>query len=212
MSLRGASMASEPGIHDPEATRFCRNSQYRGYGFRAQRFALPRNDADCVEALMPSWFETRASLPLTPQTCPRRAPHHEEQTRNRCPSPRVSPSPHRQRQENASCRVVTSQPIRADKSERRATSRKATKTAACRRRKPQRRAWATVNKEEGGGNKSGSGRGVPRHQGLARNAAGASADRAAAPRRRGGRRQRSRPRPRRPRQRASAARRPSAGR
>jgi hypothetical protein len=27
-----------------------------------------------------------------------------------------------------------------------------------------RRAWARVNKETGGGNKSGSGRGVPRHQ------------------------------------------------
>ncbi|HKE97245.1 MAG TPA: hypothetical protein VKB34_23240 [Povalibacter sp.] len=29
------------------------------------------------------------------------------------------------------------------------------------RREAQRRAWATVNKESGGGNKSGSGRGVP---------------------------------------------------
>ena len=28
-------------------------------------------------------------------------------------------------------------------------------------REAQRRAWATVNKEDGGGNKSGSGRGVP---------------------------------------------------
>ncbi|WP_414900293.1 plasmid stabilization protein [Sphingomonas flavalba] len=33
----------------------------------------------------------------------------------------------------------------------------------------QRRAWATVNKESGGGNKSGSGRGVPdTHQSAAR--------------------------------------------
>jgi plasmid stabilization system protein ParE len=29
------------------------------------------------------------------------------------------------------------------------------------RKEAERRAWATVNKEEGGGNKSGSGRGVP---------------------------------------------------
>lgn len=29
------------------------------------------------------------------------------------------------------------------------------------RKEAERRAWATVNKEDGGGNKSGSGRGVP---------------------------------------------------
>ena len=29
------------------------------------------------------------------------------------------------------------------------------------KKEAERRAWATVNKEEGGGNKSGSGRGVP---------------------------------------------------
>ena len=41
------------------------------------------------------------------------------------------------------------------------TSRKATRSAASPKDEAERRAWATVNKEEGGGNKSGSGRGVP---------------------------------------------------
>ena len=41
------------------------------------------------------------------------------------------------------------------------TSRKVTSHAAFRRRRLKSRAWATVNKETGGGNKSGSGRDVP---------------------------------------------------
>jgi hypothetical protein len=43
----------------------------------------------------------------------------------------------------------------------------------------ERRAWATVNKDSGGGNKSGSGRGKPDSHGSARRGGHAAADRPA---------------------------------
>lgn len=43
----------------------------------------------------------------------------------------------------------------------------------------ERRAWATVNKDSGGGNKSGSGRGKPDSHGSARRGGRAAADRPA---------------------------------
>jgi plasmid stabilization system protein ParE len=65
----------------------------------------------------------------------------------------------------------------------------------------ERRAWATVNKETGGGKKSGSGRGHPVSPVTPRRARAAGS---AARRRRRGPPQRVRPRPRRPPRRASA--------
>jgi plasmid stabilization system protein ParE len=46
----------------------------------------------------------------------------------------------------------------------------------------ERRAWATVNKESGGGNKSGSGRGKPDNQPASRKGGRTSASRSAADR------------------------------
>lgn len=46
----------------------------------------------------------------------------------------------------------------------------------------ERRAWATVNKDSGGGNKSGSGRGKPDSHGSSRRGGRAAADRPAADR------------------------------
>jgi plasmid stabilization system protein ParE len=46
----------------------------------------------------------------------------------------------------------------------------------------ERRAWATVNKESGGGNKSGSGRGKPDNHSAARKGGRTSASRSAADR------------------------------
>ena len=46
----------------------------------------------------------------------------------------------------------------------------------------ERRAWATVNKESGGGNKSGSGRGKPDNKSSSRKGGRASASRSAADR------------------------------
>ena len=43
----------------------------------------------------------------------------------------------------------------------------------------ERRAWATVNKESGGGNKSGSGRGTPENKSASRKGGRASASRSA---------------------------------
>ena len=60
----------------------------------------------------------------------------------------------------------------------------------------ERRAWATVNKEEGGGNKSGSGRGVPDTKVSSRKGGrlGGRAPRGGRPRRARARRRRQRPR------------------
>ena len=68
----------------------------------------------------------------------------------------------------------------------------------------ERRAWATVNKETGGGNKSGSGRGVPDNKSASREAVGS-----AVARRRDVRQRRVPDRRKRPRPRASGARRPA---
>ncbi len=55
---------------------------------------------------------------------------------------------------------MTNLPIPTSKSARPSTSRKVTKTAASGKEEAERRAWATVNKETGGGKKSpASGRG-----------------------------------------------------
>ena len=69
------------------------------------------------------------------------------------------------------------------------------------KKEAERRAWATVNKEEGGGNKSGSGRGVPDTKVSSRKG-GRLGGRAAARRPAAAR---SRPRPGRRRRRASGA-------
>ena len=58
-----------------------------------------------------------------------------------------------------SCLGATNQRIRANRSGRHGTSRRATRSAARHAKEAARRAWATVNEETGGGKKSGSGRG-----------------------------------------------------
>ena len=61
----------------------------------------------------------------------------------------------------ASCRGATSRSTPTSRSGRPSTSRRGTRAGASPSAEAERRAWATVNKETGGGNKSGSGRGVP---------------------------------------------------
>ena len=57
--------------------------------------------------------------------------------------------------------MVTNPLIPTSKSDRPNTSRKVTNTAVSLESEAEPRAWATVNKETGGGKKSGSGRGKP---------------------------------------------------
>jgi hypothetical protein len=53
-SFRDAPLWRRPGIHTP-----C-----RGYGFRAHRFAMPRNDNHCVEGAIASLLPERAHQPV----------------------------------------------------------------------------------------------------------------------------------------------------
>jgi hypothetical protein len=57
--------------------------------------------------------------------------------------------------------VVINPLTRASRSDRPNTSRKGYEHRGVREAEAERRAWATVNKETGGGKKSGSGRGKP---------------------------------------------------
>ena len=66
--------------------------------------------------------------------------------------------------EETSCRAATNRNTPTSRSARPSTSRKATRSAASPKKEAERRAWATVNKEEGGGNKSGSGAASAGHQ------------------------------------------------
>ena len=64
-------------------------------------------------------------------------------------------------EESEPCLRAINRSIPINKSGRQSTLRKDMKSAGWTEKEAERRAWATVNKESGGGNKSGSGRGQP---------------------------------------------------